>query len=650
MAEEKQAAESGIGSSAMGPDSAAVALALAGASREEADAFLRDQRALIANQCHHLHEQLIHLRLGIWEKRLTVFLWVATAIMGCVLAFGLAALLWNASRADGLVVDAFSVPPQLAEAGITGTVAADDLTNRIRAISDFATNNSLRDSRGVRKDNSDEVKIDIPETGVSLGQAWRYLRLWLGNERHLTGNIRNVGQGDIALSVATDGQEPIAVTGPLSDLDGLEQNAAEQVFARFDPSNIVLYLVAKGRREEGLAAAERNVSLRVDTEERARAFSLWAAMTASLTDDEALALERAKVSVSLYPKLASGHQAMMWSYYFMGDQENALREGMLLRGLRAGDQPAGFRQQSYLQLVREGTFLRDISLGDFAQVAEDGDCVICGPRHAFLVRAEFAARAHDMQTSRALLARAQTEPASRSDARNVTRPYVSRVQYFQHAMAGDWRAATASAATYADQLKNDPLLSSRSKRLRLAMQLSPLMAYAQARAGLADDNVAIIADRPNCYDCVRTLGLIAAAQKNWGQADTLFAKAVGLGPSIPFAYLDWGTSFLDRNLADAAIEKFKLANQKGPHFADPLEGWGEALMAKNQSHLALAKFAEAEKYAPNWGRLHLKWGEALAYAGRKDEAKAQFARAGQLDLTPSEKAELARSHAVATNP
>ena len=41
--------------------------------------------------------------------------------------------------------------------------------------------------------------------------------------------------------------------------------------------------------------------------------------------------------------------------------------------------------------------------------------------------------------------------------------------------------------------------------------------------------------------------------------------------------------------------KFTPTNQKGPHFADPLEGWGEALFAKNQSHLALAQFAEAEK-------------------------------------------------------
>jgi tetratricopeptide (TPR) repeat protein len=138
------------------------------------------------------------------------------------------------------------------------------------------------------------------------------------------------------------------------------------------------------------------------------------------------------------------------------------------------------------------------------------------------------------------------------------------------------------------------------------------------------------------------LGLIASEAKQYGRADYWFARSVQQAPSIPFAYADWGQALLARGQPDAAIAQFKIANQKGPHFADPLEGWGEALMAKNQSHLALAKFTGAEKYAPNWGRLHLKRGEALVYAGKKDEAKAQFARAGQLDLTPTDKAELAR--------
>ena len=137
-------------------------------------------------------------------------------------------------------------------------------------------------------------------------------------------------------------------------------------------------------------------------------------------------------------------------------------------------------------------------------------------------------------------------------------------------------------------------------------------------------------------------GRIDALQNNGAGAEFWFARAATLAPSIPFAFGDWGDMLLKKGDPEGAIEKYRLANQKGPHFSDPLEGWGEALMAKNQSHLALAKFAEAEKYAPNWGRLHLKWGEALVYAGKKDEAKAQFDRAVSLDLTPFEKAELAR--------
>lgn len=112
-------------------------------------------------------------------------------------------------------------------------------------------------------------------------------------------------------------------------------------------------------------------------------------------------------------------------------------------------------------------------------------------------------------------------------------------------------------------------------------------------------------------------------------------------PSIPFAYADWGQALMERGDYDGAIAKFTLANQKGPHFADPLEMWGETLMKQNHSDQALAKFTEAEKYTPHWGRLHLKWGEALSYAGQKDQAQKQFARAATLDLSNADKAELA---------
>ena len=62
-----------IAAAAETPDPAALSLALAGASREEADAFLRDQR-------HHLHEQLKQIHLDIFEKWLGVALRLATLV------------------------------------------------------------------------------------------------------------------------------------------------------------------------------------------------------------------------------------------------------------------------------------------------------------------------------------------------------------------------------------------------------------------------------------------------------------------------------------------------------------------------------------------------------------------------------------------
>ena len=99
-----------------GVDSVAVALALAGASREEADAFLSQQRILAQNQCsfvdiqkHHMHEQLKQLHLSVWEKRLGVLLRLATAIVGLAVAAGLAFMVWDAAHSNGLLIEPFSV-------------------------------------------------------------------------------------------------------------------------------------------------------------------------------------------------------------------------------------------------------------------------------------------------------------------------------------------------------------------------------------------------------------------------------------------------------------------------------------------------------------------------------------------------------------
>jgi tetratricopeptide (TPR) repeat protein len=56
------------------------------------------------------------------------------------------------------------------------------------------------------------------------------------------------------------------------------------------------------------------------------------------------------------------------------------------------------------------------------------------------------------------------------------------------------------------------------------------------------------------------------------------------------------------DLAKAEV-KLKDANQRGPHWADPLKAWGDVLVKQGKTKEALAKYNEALKYAPNWKQL-----------------------------------------------
>src|ERR1700753_1911902 len=168
MAEDNRAPEPDSESSVGGVDPVAIHLALASASRAEADGFLQEQRAFIKDQRHHLHEQFIQLRLGIWEKRLGVLLRLATLCVGIAAAAAIGLMVWDALHSNGLLIEPFSVPPDLAQRGLTGRgVAARSLAR----LNDLQTDTSSQRAAKsyVHSWGPDDIKIDIPETGVSLG-------------------------------------------------------------------------------------------------------------------------------------------------------------------------------------------------------------------------------------------------------------------------------------------------------------------------------------------------------------------------------------------------------------------------------------------------------------------------------------------------
>ena len=195
MSEEAAAEASG----APAPDTNGLALDLAmedaranSSHRAKVDAFFDRQIALTALQEHHLHAQFPlqfrQLQLGVSEKRLGVLLRLATAFVGFAIAAGLAFLVWNAAHSNTLRIEPFSVPPDLASRGMTGEVVAARLLDQL--VDMQAQTNSLRAPRTFTNSwDEKSIKLDIPETGVSLGELDSFLREKLGDDIHVSGEV-----------------------------------------------------------------------------------------------------------------------------------------------------------------------------------------------------------------------------------------------------------------------------------------------------------------------------------------------------------------------------------------------------------------------------------------------------------------------------
>ena len=546
---------------------------------------------------------------------------------------------WSATRAEGLVIEPFNVPGHMAEAGLTGPVIASKLLDRLTVMQN--TTNSLRAASSFTNDWTNDIKVQIPETGVSLGQVVRTLHDWLGNEMHLSGEVTETGKG-LAITVRLDNDPGQTFEG--ADLDKIVRQAAEAVFRRAQPYRFAVYLLQHSRLAESQAVL-RDLARNGPPNERAWA-NLGLAIYAAATDRNQDAIAHTKLSQADNPDLPNAFGAVRWAAQNLGHDEEALAADRTILAKTAGPGAREWDQSQVATFKEYENALVAERLGDYgAAIAGWQASTTKGSNATGKYRTALDALGmHDLPRSRAFLASIapdEIEPDT-TDAADIACTRGQLAIALQ-----DWRGAITDFETV-DALVRAP---NRQPNLYLSpaayhrVLTGPWLAYAHEMLGERDKADAILKALPlDCYLCTRVRGKIDASRKNWSGAGYWFASAVKQAPSISFAETDWGAMLLRKGDFDSAIAKFATANAKGPHFADPLEMWGEALIAKNRSDLALAKFAEADKYAPHWGRLHLKWGEALFWLNRKDEAQKQFDTAARLDLSKAEKIELARRH------
>ena len=552
------------------------------------------------------------------DRRMGVALKVLTGLAGLAAGMALGGMVWNAAHADNLVIEAFSVPPALAERGITGESLARQLIEDLAVISEVG--HSQDKQRAFASDWGKALTLEVPATGVSLTQLDQWLKEKLGHQVHVNAEVVIAPGGSLTL-IAHSGSHAIApVVGDEAEMPAMIQRVAEGVYAREQARSYGGYLLNMRRLDEAAAWLRPRTHLPI-ARDRARAFN-GLGLCASILDPTQ-GSEFFLRAINADPTFGYAYGNLADVQMARGHLEHALalwaRQAELVRKDRQILTGAQVFGANYSQ-QRMTALLGDYG-GQLAAWRERRQLAQLGSTSRDLAEPKIAtslARLHDLRRARAELGfEVQTPDEARQKAEAVREIEIS---------GEDWAAAQTAGAQAG--LAPSPLVLAHLGR----------MAEAQALIGATRlDNVTAVIDR----------GRIASLAGDTAAADHWFGEAARMAPSLPMANYFWGRALLQRGRPDLAVAKFTLATAKGPHFADAWSAWGEALLAQGQARTAEGKFKQADKYAPNWGRNHLLLGEALAKLGKKDAALAQWRIAGGLDLTAEERARLNRNIAQA---
>jgi tetratricopeptide (TPR) repeat protein len=602
-----------------------------GISTVDTRAYLREQTRLARLQSENLIEQnafeISHLKWRRVADRMRGIGYFIVVVLAFLMFALIGAMIWSARNDHSLVIESFSVPPVLAERGESGAVVAQHVLDRIVAMQ--SGTQSLRAANTYRNDWGDELKVQIPDTGVSLTEAYRILAGRLGRQTRVTGEVVRGESGFIVTARAGAGA---GAEFRGTNLDALLDQAAEHLFGETQPYRYGIYLSSHGRDTDAKAVLMALAQGDAPIGERAWAYS----GLLFVEDDTRRSEQYGFAAVALNPRLLLAHNNLSAVAWRLGHSEFNYREAAT--GLKLLDEDAGVELDHrvlgnmHSVLAEEA----DAALGDYANATREMRLDVAieysglkARSQAYLVRD--LALMHDDEAAKHIA----IDPLLFQSISTANRQIL--LTSFVHGLL-DIETDSLGAAK-AELSKGIESLGPRY----VSVQLQAPLAFVLSKLGDVEPARALAAKLPpDCYPCVISRARIEAAAGNWQFAQKLFADGVRLGPSLPLADTAWGAALLARGQYDAALARFDHAHAKGPHFADPLEMWGEALMQMNRSDLALVKFEEANKYAPNWGRLHFEWGKALFHAGRRDDAKKQIASASTLDLSPSDKAAIGR--------
>jgi len=584
-------------------------------------------RGLIDEQRRLINVQIAGERMGVGLK-------VLTAVVGLVFALALGSMAWSASQERGLVIEPFSVPPDFAQRGVTGQVVASRLLDRLSEMGEQT--NSARAASTYANNWNGDIKVQIPQAGVSVGELRRYLVQWLGRQTTVGGELYRTPQG-LTLAARTGTAAATAHSGASeAELDRMIQAAAESVYATTQPYRYAVYLRRNGDADSLRRSGEvlQTLTRSGDDVDRMWAYHALAGLLAAEGDFHG-AIRATDAALTIAPRFYYPRLIRAAALDSLGHGEAVLREW---RDAASSLRSDGSRYVNAWGLARNGPGIAAhvaAATGDYQSALPDyRKAMALDLDRYFFSTIDAQLRLHEVGAVRehlALIEQAPPEAEPRVKAMKAAElAIVAAAISFERE---DWTNAHRLASGI------DPTHLPPGFKAAIGLQAAPLAAIALAKSGDLPGAQRLIATTPrDCYRCVWTRGAVTAIAGDARGSDRWFAEAVRQGPSLPFAHAEWGRAKLARGDVDGAIAEFTKANETGPRWADPLKFWGDALVRKGDHAAAIRKYSDAAERAPRWGALHLAWGLALRRAGNEAGAQEKFTAALQMDLTTSDRA------------
>jgi tetratricopeptide (TPR) repeat protein len=515
-------------------------------------------------------------------------------LFGTVIGVGLAIVIYSAVQSRSVVIEPFDIAPNVAAEVPSGKIVAAGLLDVLTRIQ--AASRASIEHRKLSNAWTNEISIEVPETGISIGQLERTIKTRFGHDQHIDGDLAKTHSGGLALTVRGTGILPKTFAGEAGTLDKLLTQAGEYVFGQSQPGLWAAYLTENNRDDEAIRFAQSAYNT-LEASEKPDVLDAWGNAISAKGGEGAMreALPLFRESVRLKPDYWFGYLDIMYALYGLGDEEGTVRVGeqmMKVAGGRPGRAPE-FMYANYDGVVGDLSAQRADAIAYMGSYGGFGTMGAAGVSWN-LNAAQIEVLMHDVESA---TLRVTTTPVDEKILHDVK--FAARVRAQLAEEAGDLKAAAhewddAFAAAHADPTASTATSSD--------ICLAAVTYQKTGQPGKSDAALNAVG-KLTFVDCYRFRGDVLDLRGDWAGAQEWYAKAVKLAPSIPWGYYSWGLALARHGDLPGAAAKFKDANLKGPHWADPLKAWGDVLAKQGKIKDALAKYYEALKYAPNWKQL-----------------------------------------------